>query len=187
MGSTISTAAAAGADLLAGSSMLPKTFEILMVGLDDAGCTMETVSYRRHSIKISEFGGMDKIRPLWRRYFWHAHGFVFALDAAAPTRFAEAKEELQQLWDWTEDVYPVLVLANKVDLPDSAAELSTLEEVLGVSVLTRHRSGRRIVVKGISAMTGEGMNEALEWFVENISHKHIAETNEGKKHVIEAD
>ncbi|KAJ6581861.1 ADP-ribosylation factor family-domain-containing protein [Mycena capillaripes] len=208
MGAAISSTVAAGADRLAGS-MLPKSFVLIMIGLDDAGktslvnrlkrrdlpagmlpatittiaSTTETISYGRHSVTVQEIGGSNKIRPLWRCYFWHAHGFVFTLDAAAPARFPEAKEELQRMWEEIGDMHPALVLANKVDLP-GAVELGEIEEALGVAALAG--SGRRIALKGISAMSGEGIDEALEWFVENISHHLIADTNENKKYVLQA-
>ncbi|KAJ7799115.1 ADP-ribosylation factor family-domain-containing protein [Mycena olivaceomarginata] len=204
MGSVISTTTAASASFLG----LPKTFVLVMVGLDDAGktslvsrlkrrelprgvlpttittigCTIETIPYGRHSVTIWEFGGMERVRCLWRRYFWHAHAFIFLLDAAAPARFPEAKEELLRLLDGIHYSYPVLVLANKIDLP-SAVELRTIEDALSVPELVR---GGKIALKGVSAMTGEGINEAIEWFVANISHDSIAKINEGKKHVIQA-
>ncbi|KAJ7931756.1 ADP-ribosylation factor family-domain-containing protein [Mycena leptocephala] len=207
MGSAISTAAAAGADILMGSAA-PKSFEIIMIGLDDAGktslvnrlkrrelppgvlpatittigSTIETIPHRHHTVTIWEFGGSEKVRPLWRRYFWHAHTFAFTLDATAPARFAEAKQELQLMLE-ASDKHPVLVLANKLDLA-GAADLATIEEALGVAALPR--SGRKIAVKGVSAMTGDGLCEVLDWFVENVSHQLIAETNEAKKHVVQA-
>ncbi|KAF7356370.1 hypothetical protein MVEN_00969400 [Mycena venus] len=156
---------------------------VLFKGINWIGSTIETISYGRHSVTIWEFGGLDKVRPLWRRYFWHAHAFVFLVDAAAPARFPEAKEELTRMWEGTSDTHPVLVLANKIDLA-GAVELSVIEEALGVPELAK--SGRTIGVKGVSALTGEGLNEALGWFVENISHQFIAETDEAKKHVVQA-
>ncbi|KAJ7656333.1 putative ADP-ribosylation factor, arf [Mycena polygramma] len=205
MGSAISTGIA---DRLAGSA-LPKSFDLVMIGLDDAGktsvvnrlkrrelpggvlpatvttigSTIETIAHGRHSVTIWEFGGSEKIRPLWRRYFWNGHGYIFLVDAAKPTRFAEAKEELQRIWKETEHVGPLLVLANKMDLPD-AVKLSAFTEALGIHELAK--SDRKLAVKGVSAMTGAGLDDALDWFVENISHQHIAATNEGKKNMAQA-
>lgn len=75
--------------------------------------------------------------------FWHAHAFIFLLDAAAPARFPEAKEELLRLLDGIHYSYPVLVLANKIDLP-SAVELRTIEDALSVPELVR---GGKIALK----------------------------------------
>ncbi|KAF8216669.1 ADP-ribosylation factor family-domain-containing protein [Mycena galopus ATCC 62051] len=212
MGSVISTVALNSAALLG----LPKTFTLVLIGLDDAGktslvnrlsrrelplgvlpatistigSTLETIPHGRHSVTVWEFGGSEKFRPLWRRYLWNGHAFVFLLDATAPARFPEAKDELIRLWEGTSDKHPVLgeskpvlVLANNVDLAD-AAELSMIEEALGVPELAH--SDRKIALKGMSAMTGEGIDEALEWFVANLSHQFIAEINEEKRHATQA-
>ncbi|KAJ7252452.1 ADP-ribosylation factor [Mycena rebaudengoi] len=205
MGATLSTAA----DLLVPID-LPKTFEVVMVGLDGTGkttllsrlkkrdlppgvsrpttptigSTLETISFRRNNITIWEFGGMDKVRPLWRRYYWNAHAFIFALDAAAPERFAEARVELDRMHsDSGSESYPLLVLANKMDLPQ-AESLATIAEALGAERFPKW--GRPVVVKGVSALYDEGMDEVLQWLVENVSHSLIAKQNEGKKHMVQA-
>ncbi|KAJ7491881.1 ADP-ribosylation factor family-domain-containing protein [Mycena latifolia] len=206
--------AAAAADRLLPPTLLPKSFEIIMVGLDGAGKTsllnrlhrtelpagvlpatiptigsnIETVTHGRHSIKIWEFGGIEKIRPLWRRYYWNAHAFVFLLDAATPARFAEAKAELQLMLAETTEragAYPLLVLANKTDLTGSA-DLSAISEALGLAVLDSARSGRAVALKGVSAMTGAGTEEALQWFVENVSHEQIVRSNGNKRNKVQA-
>ncbi|KAK7025054.1 ADP-ribosylation factor family-domain-containing protein [Favolaschia claudopus] len=205
MGSAISTATASTAAFL-GS---PKKFEVVMVGLDEAGKTgilnrfhrrelprgvlpatiptiggnYETFTYSQHRISLWDFGGHEKIRPLWRRYFWNGHAFIFVLDATAPTRFAEAKQELTWLWEGTEKQHPILVLANKMDLA-GAVGLNAIEEALGIEKIAS--SGRAITLKGISAMTGDGVDEALEWLLQNISYLLIAETDQAKKNVEQA-
>ncbi|KAJ7195733.1 ADP-ribosylation factor family-domain-containing protein [Mycena rebaudengoi] len=196
MGATLSTAA----DLLAPIGPI-KIFEVVMVGLDGAGkttllsrlkkrdlppgvsrpttptigCTMETISFRRNNITIWEFGGMDNIRPLWWRYYWHGHAFIFALDAAAPERFAEAREELDRMHSDSAASYLLLVLANKMDLPQ-VESLATVAEALGAERFPKW--GRPVVVKGVSALYDEGMDEVLQWFVENVTHSLITKQNE---------
>ncbi|KAJ7017710.1 ADP-ribosylation factor family-domain-containing protein [Mycena alexandri] len=200
MGATISRAAESGADLVLGNT-LPKTFEIVMIGLDDAGktslvnrfkrrdlplpatvttigTTIKTIRFGRHRITVLELGGADKIRPLWRRFFWNGHAFIFLVDASAPERFSEAKEELGRMWGEISKKHPILILANKMDLK-GAVGLDEVAEALGVGGLA---TGRTVAVKGVSAMTGKGPEEVLKWFVENVSHQLIAEHNEVKKH-----
>ncbi|KAJ7251445.1 ADP-ribosylation factor family-domain-containing protein [Mycena rebaudengoi] len=207
MGATLSTAA----DLLVPID-LPKTFEVVMVGLDGTGkttllsrlkkrdlppgvsrpttptigSTLETISFRRNNITIWEFGGWTSfqlITPLTTDY-WNAHAFIFALDAAAPERFAEARVELDRMHsDSGSESYPLLVLANKMDLPQ-AESLATIAEALGAERFPKW--GRPVVVKGVSALYDEGMDEVLQWLVENVSHSLIAKQNEGKKHMVQA-
>ncbi|KAF8216680.1 ADP-ribosylation factor family-domain-containing protein [Mycena galopus ATCC 62051] len=192
MGSVISTVASNTLVLIgldgAGKTSLVNRLSRRELPLGVLPATASTIGALHIEIKdfgitVWEFGGSEKIRPLWRRYFWNGHAFVFLLDATAPARFPEAKDELIRLWEGMSDKHPVLVLANKVDLA-YAAELSMIEEALGVPELAR--SDRKIALKGISAMTGEGIDEALEWFVANLSHQFIAEINEGKRHVTQA-
>ncbi|KAJ6620556.1 adp-ribosylation factor [Mycena sp. CBHHK59/15] len=190
MGGTVSIVAAAKTSVnqLFPSALLPKSFEIIMVGLDDAGktsivnrlhrrelpggvlpqtiptigCTIETIPYGRNSVTIWEFGGLDKIRPLWRRYYWNGHAFIFALNAAAPERFSEAREELLRMHNEISHEHPLLVLANKMDLHE-AVDLLTVSQALDVERLSK--SGRKIALKGVSAMSNVGLDEAMQWRV----------------------
>ncbi|KAK7025045.1 ADP-ribosylation factor family-domain-containing protein [Favolaschia claudopus] len=192
MGSVISTAKVA-ANALFGS----KNFTLMMVGLDNTGKTsllsrlkrregttlpptirtimigfnIESISYGQHTIQIWDFGGSETIRQIAHCYYWHGHAFAFVVDAAAPARLAEAKDELERVWLETENQYPFLVIANKMDLV-GAADLFVVEEALGIQRLAR--SGRAIALKGVSALNGDGFDEVLEWLVQNISYTVIA-------------
>ncbi|KAJ7140260.1 ADP-ribosylation factor family-domain-containing protein [Mycena crocata] len=143
------------------------------------GNNIETIAFGRHSITIWDFPGAEKLRPTWRSYFWHGHAFVFVVDSNAPERFALAKEELhwmcQELCESRHIPadHPMLVLANKTDSLNEAVDLAAISEALDVDALAT-RWGRKIAVKGVSAMTGDGLNEALEWLVANVSHEVIA-------------
>ncbi|KAK7025044.1 ADP-ribosylation factor family-domain-containing protein [Favolaschia claudopus] len=216
MGSVISTAKGAASALL-GS---PKNFTLMMVGLDDAGKTsllsrlkrrepkgtalpptiptigfnIESISYGQHTIEIWDSGGSESIRPCARCYYWHAQAFAFVVDAAAPARFAEAKDDLERVWLGTENEFPFLVIANKMDLA-GAVDLCVIEEALGIQRLAR--SGRAIALKvqiiyhggskpfssnelqGVSALNGHGFDEVLEWLVQNLSYSVIARLSQG--------
>ncbi|KAJ7180891.1 ADP-ribosylation factor family-domain-containing protein [Mycena filopes] len=203
MGSGISTATATAADRIAGTA-LPKSFTIVMVGLDGAGktsllnrfkrrelpsgilpattttigTTIETIPYGRHSATIWEIGGQEKIRPLWRRFFWNGVAYIFVVDATAPERFPDVKEELGLMWGNAGEEYPVLILANKMDL-EGAVPLDAIAEAVDFEKLA---NSRMVVLKGISAMTGEGTDEVFRFFVQNVSHRLIAEHKEAMKH-----
>ncbi|KAJ7251430.1 ADP-ribosylation factor [Mycena rebaudengoi] len=199
MGATLSSVSAIGADLLLLSK--PKTFGIMMIGLDDAGKTSilnrlhqpqllggvlpptiptigfnrDIIQFGRNSITLWDIGGQDKIRPLWRSNYWNAHGFIFTVDSTTPERFSEAKEELHRMHKGLNTLgYPLLILATKTDLPE-AMNISEIAEALEVGKISD--LGRTLAVKGASAMTGEGLGEAIQWLVENVSHQLIAEHN----------
>ena len=58
--------------------------------------------------------------PLWAHYYPGAHGIVYIVDATDSSRFNEAKRWLDMLIDSDELVkVPILLLANKQDLPNA--------------------------------------------------------------------
>jgi len=57
---------------------------------------------------------------------------------------------------------PLLVLANKIDLP-SPVPIPEITEKLGLSNL----SGRKWHIQGTNALMGQGLTEAFDWIVQN--------------------
>ncbi|KAJ7091561.1 ADP-ribosylation factor-like protein-like protein 1 [Mycena belliarum] len=191
------------------SSSQTKTFDIVILGLDDAGKTSlinrlkapgllvgalpeatptfafesESISYGDNHITLWEMGGHEKLRPLWRSFMWKGHAHMFVVDATAPARFAEAKEELDRLLGelrLREHAHPVLVVANKIDAP-GAPQLPEISRALDIESLAQ---GDRLVgLKSTSATSGEGVQEVMDWFVANVSHDQIARHNEYKAEV----
>ncbi|KAJ7017699.1 hypothetical protein C8F04DRAFT_1154875, partial [Mycena alexandri] len=134
MGSNISSVAATAADRVVGS-VLPKSFEIVMIGLDNAGktslvnrfkrrelpsgpsgSTIETIPFGRHSVTIRELGGADKIRPLWRLY-------------VLSTKYSFHLNLKTVFWNGHGFIF-----AQQMDLA-GAAELHRISEALGVEEL----------------------------------------------------
>ena len=79
-----------------------KEAKLLMIGLDAAGKTtirfrligeknfqpiptigmnVQTVTYNKLSFTISDIGGCDKIRLLWRHYYAGVNGIIFVIDS----------------------------------------------------------------------------------------------------------
>ena len=154
--------------------------KILMLGLDAAGKTtvlyklklnevvntiptigfnVETVEpVKNVSFTVWDVGGQDKIRPLWRHYFTGCEGLIFVIDSADKSRFQEARGELE--WILNDDEMtgvPVVVLANKQDLPKAA----TPSEIAAKIGLQEMRN-RKWHVQGTSATIGEGIVEGMQ-------------------------
>ena len=153
---------------------------ILMVGLDAAGkttilyklklsenvATIPTIGFNVETVKptknvsftVWDVGGQDKLRPLWRHYFSGAQGLVYVVDASDRTRFVEAKNELDWVLESDEMVgVPVVVMANKQDLPQAATP-SDVAMRLGLDKLRN----RKWHVQGTSALSGDGVYEAMK-------------------------
>ena len=105
-----------------------------------------------------DVGGQDKTRPLWRSYTRCTDAIIFVVDSSDLERLEEAKLELLKISKVMErHLVPILVLANKQDLP-KALKLDKLEKSLGMSELGRSVSW---AVKPCCGVTGEGLDEAL--------------------------
>ena len=156
-----------------------KEARILMLGLDAAGKTtilfklklgevvqsiptigfnVETVEYKKIKFNVWDVGGQDKIRPMWKHYYQNADGLIFVVDSSDRNRIGKAREELQKML--AEDDLKntiLLVFANKQDLG-----VMDVQEVIDQLQLTNIK-GRPWHCQGTSAITGDGLNEGLDW------------------------
>jgi len=161
-----------------------KPVRLTMIGLDIAGKTsiicklqhgqlgsvMPTEGFLDHSLRlqshnldICDAGGQDRIRPLWCHYVKSIDGLIFVVDSTDHERFEEAKTELHKIVACESDRhFPILIMANKRDLP-AAADMEVLKRRLDVVSLT----SRKWHVQPSSAKTGEGLKEGFKWLLNN--------------------
>lgn len=153
---------------------------ILMVGLDAAGkttilykmklnevvTTIPTIGFNVETVTpvkgvtftVWDVGGQNKIRPLWRHYFENSQGVLYVVDSADRERLAESKDELQNVLNSDEmRNVPVVVLANKQDLP-GAAGVSEIAERLELTKM----HNRKWHIQGTCATSGDGVFEGMK-------------------------
>lgn len=122
-------------------------------------------SSRSITFQIWDVGGQEKLRPLWKSYTRRMDGIVFVVDSTETERMEEAKVELHKITRTSENQgIPVLVLANKQDLP-APLSVTEIEKVLALhemSASTLHH------VQGCSAVDGQGLQPGLEKLYEMI-------------------
>ncbi|KAL1129424.1 hypothetical protein AAG570_013950 [Ranatra chinensis] len=167
------------------------TLHVVMLGLDSAGKTtalyrlkfdqylntVPTIGFNCEKVKgtlgrakgvgflVWDVGGQEKLRPLWKSYTRCTDGIIFVLDSVDMERMEEAKMELVRTAKSPDNAgVPILVLANKQDLP-LARQPRELEKLLGL-----HELGHSHVwyVQPACAITGEGLQEGLEALYEMI-------------------
>ena len=132
------------------------------------GFNVETVEYKNVSFTVWDVGGKDKIRPLYRHYFQGTHALVFVVDANDRDRIGQAKEEVHMMLGSDElRGCPLLVLANKLDLPNAMGVAETTLE-LGLHSELRQR---RWHIQPTCAVTGQGLYEGLDWLSGTISRR----------------
>ncbi|KAK1159002.1 ADP-ribosylation factor-like protein 4D [Acipenser oxyrinchus oxyrinchus] len=168
-----------------------QSLHVVVIGLDLAGKTsllyrlklrefvktIPTKGFNMEKIKVAircsrsitfqiwDVGGQEKLRPLWKSYTRRMDGIVFVVDSTETERMEEAKVELHKITRTSENQgIPVLVLANKQDLP-APLSVTEIEKVLGLhemSASTLHH------VQGCSAVDGQGLQPGLEKLYEMI-------------------
>ena len=169
------------------SKQLGKDVRMLMLGLDSAGkstilyklnlnetvATTTTTGFNVETISLSkdvkftiwDVGGQDNIRHLWKHYFQGTEGLIYVVDSNDPSRMEESRKEFQGvLKDVDNDDIPILVLANKQDLPQ-AMKPADVAQKLGLNEL----SERQWHVQGTCATSGDGLYEGLNAFGEMVN------------------
>jgi len=165
-----------------------KEARLLVLGLDNSGKTsilkklsdedithiMPTQGFNIKSLlhdgfklNVWDIGGQKSIRPYWRNYFDQTDALIYVIDSADRRRMAETGVELQQLLDEEKLGHvPLLIIANKQDLLNALTP-AEITESLGLQAI-RDRVWQ---ILPASAKTGDGLQEAMEWMVEQINTK----------------
>jgi ADP-ribosylation factor-like protein 3 len=124
---------------------------------------------------VQQNTGQKSIRPYWRNYYDQTDALIYVIDSADRRRMEETGVELQQLLDEERLSHvPLLVMANKQDLLNALAPGEITTE-LGLNEL-RERTWQ---ILPCSAKTGEGLQEGMEWIVEQINSGKGAEEKVG--------
>jgi len=148
-------------------------------------------------LKIWDVGGQHTLRGLWQNYYSSCHAIVFVLDSTdigdgdvnklneengqghgssmdneeEIGRLSECKLVLESiLQDQQTEGVPLLVLANKQDAED-CVEVIRIKEGLVRRVFEGDKGGsvRDSRVLPLSALTGTGVREAVEWVKSRVS------------------
>lgn len=161
---------------------------LLMLGLDAAGKTtilykmklnetvntiptigfnVETLQYKNLEFNCWDIGGQFKLRNLWQHYFENTQGLIYVVDSNDAERIAESAESLKMVLD-DESMrnVPVLIYANKMDLPN-ALTVPEISQRLGLAGLR----DRRWQVQASNAARGDGLFEGMDWLAKNVNIK----------------
>jgi len=126
------------------------------------GLNIGRVEAHKAKLIFWDLGGQLGLRVIWEKYYEEAHAVVFVVDSASPARFEDTKSALDKVIRHPDlQGAPVLVLANKQDLPESV----NAEELARFLELKKQKSIQSRV-QGISAHEGSGIQEGVLWLVE---------------------
>eukprot|EP00438_Fugacium_kawagutii_P005841 Skav231071 [mRNA] locus=scaffold524:235886:236503:+ [translate_table: standard] len=171
-----------------GLSSSKRPSQVLVVGLDAAGKTtmlhkmkpkevketIPTIGFNvEHaelktgldliSIDCWDVGGRSGLRPLWRYFYEGKDAVIFVVDSQDRMRLMEVKDEIRKISDENAlDGLPMLIFANKQDLP-MAASAAELVETLELKAL---RQQWQIIESSFEKK--QGLTEGLQWLLSAI-------------------
>jgi len=130
------------------------------------GLNIGRLQVRRAKLIFWDLGGQSSLRAIWEKYYSEAHGLIYVVDSADPSRVEEARAVLQQLLSHPDLAgIPVLLLANKQDAP-TALTPHEIEASFALQQILDSTQPRQVF--GTAAVTGEGVKESISWLVETL-------------------
>ncbi|XP_037888092.1 ADP-ribosylation factor-related protein 1 isoform X2 [Glossina fuscipes] len=143
---------------------------VVILGLDNAGKTTYLEAAKTKFTKNYK-GGQQELQSLWDKYYQESHAVIYVIDSNDRERMEESKVIFDKMIknDLLSGV-PLLILANKQDLPD----VMGVREIKPVFQQSGTLIGRRdCLTIPVSALTGEGIDEGIKWLVEAIKRHSI--------------
>ena len=102
------------------------------------------------TVTFWDLGG--HMKRIWKQYYEDANGVICVLDAADDRRMMEVKEVIQEILSTPElKGKPLLILANKRDIPGSHDAASISQQL--IPDLESKRKERAVRVMGVSALS----------------------------------
>lgn len=157
------------------SLFLPNSPTPKLKTVPTVGQNVSTITLPDMYLKIWDVGGQHSLRKLWQSYYTSCHAIVFVIDSTDigdgnlehdnSGRLEECRLVLEDVLQHSEtEGVPLLVLANKQDRED-CVEVVRIKEGLVKKVFegSKGASIRDSRVLPVSALTGTGVKEAVEW------------------------
>ncbi|KAK4456112.1 ADP-ribosylation factor protein 3 [Podospora aff. communis PSN243] len=141
------------------------------------GQNVSTITLPDMYIKLWDVGGQMSLRKLWQSYYSSCHAIVFIIDSTdigdgtldseggGEGRLDECRQVLEDVLQNSEtEGVPLLILANKQDRED-CVEVVRIKEGLVKRVFEGEKASsiRDSRVLPVSALTGTGVREAVDW------------------------
>jgi len=136
------------------------------------GLNTKKVTKGAVTIKLWDIGGQPRFRPMWERYCRGVNSIVYVVDAADPSMFESSKACLHDLLSKPALAnIPLLVLANKNDLPGAVDERAV---GAALDLATIASTGREVTCYSISAKRVVNIDVTLSWLTQHAGKKASA-------------
>lgn len=169
------------------TSLVQSAAHVVLVGLEGSGKTTAlmrlrygqyveaspTVAFNTEKVRVGgtswliwDVGGAERLRPLWKPYTRGCDALVFVVDSCCDNEKLDEtrlelhrllKQQTTQCLSMNRPKPPILILANKQDLPGSRST-EYLSNVLGLNDLPDSQPWS---IAPACSITGEGLEEAM--------------------------
>ena len=134
------------------------------------GLNCEKITVRRYRYLLWDLGGQEELQALWESYIPECHALVWLVDASDRDNFHTSRVALQKVLQRPQlSSLPLLILANKQDLPGAVPASKVADELLmNLPELTGVHAAL-----GISATSAEWTPKCFEWLTRAIVDQPI--------------
>lgn len=134
------------------------------------GSNVEEVKHNNISFQVWDLGGQESLRATWSTYFEDTDAVIFVVDSNDQENMVLAKMELFNVVLQEDLKYAcLLVLANKQDITGSM-NAGEIAKELSLHTIRTHEWQ----IQSCSALTGDGLQEGLEWIATRIRARKAA-------------
>ncbi|XP_035216446.1 ADP-ribosylation factor-like protein 8B [Stegodyphus dumicola] len=126
------------------------------------GFNMRKIKKGKICIKVWDLGGERRFRGMWERYCRGVNAIIYMVDAAS-TDFNESKQELHELLLKPQLAnIPLLVLGNKIDLPQAVSHILLIDKMKLQKI-----DKREVCCYMISCKAEKNIDITLQWLIKH--------------------
>jgi small GTP-binding protein len=134
------------------------------------GINLEHLSFTEIKFDILDMGGQKNFRLLWVDYLNTVDIAIYVIDASDHERLDESLQEFQKMLVLTEEAdIPILILVNKIDLPETMSALDIGKKLASIREIAK----RDWNIIETSAITTKGLVEMFKWTFTKIAAKDL--------------
>ena len=131
------------------------------------GFNIESVKYKKLTLTIWDVAGDQRTRRFWKTYYKGINGLIFVIDSEDRKSISTVKEEFYKICENEELTnVPVLVFANKQDLPNSMSACEIVEKLEMFKIRDRQWH-----LQASCALSGEGIEKGIDRLVQMAMRK----------------
>ncbi len=125
-------------------------------------------SYQGVEFFLYDLGGQESfLDTVWPITLSKADALIYVIDSAFNQDRKIIRENLKRVLTHINKNIPMLILANKQDLPFARDSLE-LDQILGIQQLLKEHGISKAKIFNVSALRGDGTKEAIDWLMNQV-------------------